>query len=88
MYQEEDSYWFNHPHRKTPDINEIQKADFCYCPVCKDNLGFKTKKDIKDFHCNECKASFTFYPGIALPTAKLDSHKPKMCTCAQCKSKS
>jgi len=59
-----------------------------YCPVVSHLfLGRDTIEEIHSFHCDDCKATHTFYPGVASHSSKLDYDCAKSCDCAQCKSK-
>lgn len=59
---------------------------FVACPVCNKTLGKKEKEESAAFHCEECKALYTFYPGVAKPTAKLDRDIAKTCQCPSCRA--
>jgi len=56
--------------------------EFCHCPVCNNVIGMKHSATSDTFHCDECNVCFTFYPGIASPTACKD---PKKCDCPHCR---
>ena len=53
------------------------------CPVCKTGLGPVTSGKAS-FHCDDCRATYTFTSVGAKPTAQLDSTRPKACHCASC----
>jgi hypothetical protein len=55
------------------------------CPVCNQELGYRCN-DLKVFsaHCDECKATFSWFPGEKIPHSKLDSSYDKKCHCISC----
>lgn len=58
-----------------------------YCPVCNTLLGTKHTITVKSFHCNDCKATYWFYPNDSKkPKAVLDKelNKKKGCGCGRC----
>ena len=59
----------------------------CSCPVCRTYLGVQNVSERIKFHCTECRAWFTFLPGVTKPTAQLDKNVPQVCKCAQCKDR-
>ena len=56
------------------------------CPVCKTYLGRKDVDDSVAFHCEECSAVYTFFPGVEKPTARLDQDIAETCKCPSCKA--
>lgn len=56
------------------------------CPVCKVSLGRKETDETVAFHCDECLAVFTWFPGVDKPTAKLDRDLRKVCKCPGCRA--
>lgn len=58
------------------------------CPVCPEGdnyLGFLVKDDVCSFVCKDCQFIYTWdRKGILLPPVKLDSKKPKKCSCGGC----
>ena len=57
------------------------------CPVCKAPLGSRPADEEKSMHCTECRAWYTWFPGINKPTAKLDRDMPNPCNCDGCKAR-
>lgn len=55
------------------------------CPVCKTSLGRREKDEAAAFHCEECKALFTWFPGIDKPVARLDTDIAAHCKCFGCR---
>lgn len=62
-----------------------QPMQLIFCPVCKTELGRKEQEDSVSFHCSDCHAVYTFFPGLNKPTAKLDSDIAKTCQCPSCR---
>lgn len=58
-----------------------------YCPVCKSYLGLQEPAFEISLHCDECRCWFTWFPGVAKPTAKLDSQIPNRCHCLACQAR-
>ncbi len=77
-YQEEESP----PTKTNPPKRESSKCR--YCPVCKDYLGIQEPRMEVSLHCDECRAWFTYFPGVKKPVAKLDSEIPDACNCPSC----
>ena len=58
------------------------------CPVCK--VSFKEGRMLnerKSWHCDECRATFTFHPFEYTPTSLVDSQVPKTCHCPSCQAR-
>lgn len=53
------------------------------CPVCKTGLG-PISSGKASFHCDDCRATYTFTSVGAKPTVKMDGTGPKYCTCGSC----
>ena len=56
----------------------------CKCPVCKVLLGVRDSTESVTYHCEECKASFTFFPNMTVPSVKMDREVFKTCKCPAC----
>lgn len=65
--------------------NSVPITQLVKCPVCKISLGRKEKDEAIAFHCNECRALFTWFPGVDKPVARLDSDIAAHCTCFGCR---
>jgi len=61
--------------------------EYVNCPVCRSMLGRRDKEDAVSFHCEDCKAVYTFYPGISKPLSKLDKDIAQTCPCPGCRYK-
>ena len=61
-----------------------QQAKRCNCPVCKEYLGWKEPGMEVSLHCRDCRAWFTWFPGVTKPLGKLDRDIPERCTCSSC----
>jgi hypothetical protein len=57
------------------------------CPVCNQTLGSKADDEMFIGHCDECKATFTWYPGTEKPHAELDKLPSNKCDCPRCRSR-
>ncbi len=57
-----------------------------YCPVCKEELGFREEFSCTTLHCNECRTNFTYLPGVEKPYGVLDSTIKKTCDCPGCRA--
>ncbi len=55
------------------------------CPVCKSDLGDRLPSEEKRFHCSDCRALYTWYPGVDKPSAILDKDMPQLCGCGGCR---
>lgn len=52
------------------------------CPVCEADFGYRDKKTLFKAHCNECRATFWFYPGKEKPAVTMDAdERRKHCGC-------
>lgn len=55
------------------------------CPVCKDYLGYLVNGEVCSFVCKDCQFIYSWdRKGYLLPPVKLESKKPKKCTCGGC----
>lgn len=60
----------------------------CYCPVCpKEYLGIQEEGMEVSLHCPDCRAWYTFFPGVDKPMSKLDKDVPKVCNCLACRGR-
>lgn len=63
-------------------FNEFKETK---CPVCKVLLGRRTEDSIFRAHCEECKATFYWKPGVKKPSVVMDaSLSKKVCGCGGC----
>jgi len=62
-----------------------QPEESLRCPVCKTTLGYRLTDEVAEFHCDDCKATYMWYPHVNIPVAELDKYKKsKKCTCGRC----
>jgi hypothetical protein len=82
---EMNSYLFKH--QKRQEKKHTSKSLVCKCPVCKSTLGRKNDDSVETFHCADCKANYTFYAGVKLPSGQPDRYTPKSCNCPACRAR-
>ena len=56
------------------------------CPVCKTRFGFVQQGGFAKFHCDDCRASYEFEPGMKQPKAVLDTID-HTCHCVGCQGR-
>jgi len=84
--------WYSDPdeeenkiRKSTTPYPKNYKTLSCYCPVCSTYLGTQELGREISLHCTECRAVYTWFPGVSKPTATLDKDIPKRCNCDGCR---
>jgi len=72
---------------KSYTANKPTKLQRHKCPVCTSYLGERPKDEEKSFHCEDCRAWYTYFPNIKKPLARLDKDIPEQCTCGGCRQR-
>jgi len=62
----------------------LSSTEKLYCPVCKEFLGTRSRELFFTANCEECKATYTWWPKTDRPKAVLNRHKDKKCGCDRC----
>lgn len=57
---------------------EEEKFEAVKCPVCRTALGRRDIKVIHMAHCEECKATFYWKPGVEKPSVIMDKDAIKV----------
>lgn len=68
-------------------VSSLAKPSKKYCPVGKEYLGRQEPGMEITLHCNDCRAWYTWFPGVSKPISKLDKDIPKTCSCPGCKQR-
>ena len=72
----------------TTGYEALPKKISKYCPVCPKEEGYLGKQEDGrevSLHCPDCRAVYTWFPGVEKPSSTLDKDIPEVCTCPNCK---
>jgi hypothetical protein len=79
--------WWEDSNSNYPYYETKKQTTPVKCPVCRKSLGRRVIDELYKEHCEDCKATYTFYPNVEVPTAELDCKEVKKCGCGRCEKR-